>query len=868
MSKVTSSWARPIQGVSQQPPKVMKDGQCREQINMTPSAVRGLEKRTGTEHIKKILTSLHPDAKIHHYRRGDAEEYFIIIEPDGIPKVFGVDGTRHTVVMNQGATYSAAANPKDTLALQTIADYTFIANKSKTVAATADVSPSAVHEAIVYLQYATYGRTYSVSINGAVVAEYLTPDGSVASHIANVDINYIIGQLAYGAVRIPTHAEFTPVDVYDGGETPTLIGCTITIPANATVLFMYETVAGTIHTIGVDGCSYAEGIISFPVTTSGKVINVVYEVPGSGGLSTLSGYEVVQYGASFHIKRTDGAAFEISTQDGAQNKDFIAITDSVTGAENLPPVAPDGFLIQVKGKGQKQEDSFYVKAVSTTAETKWVETLSPGMTYKFNPATMPQTLVRTSINEAGIATFTMDYGTWTDRDVGADDSNPWPTFKDQKIQSIGLFQNRLFFTSAESVCMSRSGQFFNFFRESTQLIAADDPIDVYADSAQINDLLHSVALDGDLVFFSPNAQFLLKGDKPVTKETATLKHTNSFSIQTAVPPVPTGESIYFAFDSGLYTGIRELFTDNIVDTKRARPVTEHVDRFIAGQIRSMTSSTNQNWMMIMADAPNIIYVYNWLWVGQDKAQSAWHRWIWPADERVEDVILSQDKMYFFISRAEGVFLEVINMGDANSNGLPYPARLDRQHTVTATKSGSRHTFPDTFPDEPLENLEYIMSTGAYPEYIGATVVFHRAGGVLYTDDEIGSGSTCLLVGGIKYKSTFVPSQPTVKDYKERVIETDKLKLAQVYLNYETTGYIRVTVNDIYGQSEVNEFNGRVFGDVNNLVGFAPLIDGQYCFPVLQEAEKVTIEITSDSYLPLRIRDMEFSGQFTQRGKRI
>lgn len=863
MSKVTSSWARPIQGVSQQPPKVMKDGQCREQINMTPSVVRGLEKRTGTSHIKKILNSLHPDAKIHHYNRGDSEEYFIIIEPDGAPKVFGADGTSHTVVLNHGTTYSASANPKESLALQTIADYTFIVNKSKTVAVTTDVSPSAVHESIVYLQYATYGRTYSVSINGAVVAAVLTPDGSVATHISEVDINHIITRLAYGEMMIPTHGEFIPTITY--GATTTY---TIALPSTAAVLFMYETVSGVVHTVGQDGCSYEGGIISFPPTVEGRTINVNYALPGIGGLSNLAGYEVVQYGASFHIKRTDGAAFTISTQDGAQNKDFIAITDSVTGAENLPPTAPNGFLIQVRGKGQKQEDSFYVKAVSTASETKWVETLSPGMDYKFNPATMPQTLVRTSINSEGIATFTMDYGAWTDRDVGADDSNPWPTFKGQKIQSIGLFQNRLFFTSSESVCMSRSGQFFNFFRESTQLISADDPIDVYADSAQINELLHSVALDGDLVFFSPNAQFLLKGDKPVTKETATLKHTNSFSIQTAVPPVPTGESIYFAFDSGLYTGIRELFTDNIVDTKRARPVTEHVDRFIAGQIRSITSSTNQNWMMIMADAPNIIYVYNWLWVGQDKAQSAWHRWIWPADELVEDVILSQDKMYLIISRAEGVFLEVINMGDADSTGLPYPARLDRQHSVTATKSGSRYTFPDTFPDEPLTNLEYIMSTGAYPEYIGTTIVFNRAGGVLYTDDEIGAGSTALLVGGVKYKSTFVPSQPTVKDYKERVIETDKLKLAQVYLNYETTGYILATVKDIYGQSEVNEFNGRVFGDVNNLVGFAPLIDGQFNFPVLQMAEHVTIEITSDSYLPLRIRDMEFTGQFTQRGRRI
>lgn len=782
MSKVTSSWARPIQGVSQQPPKSMKEGQCREQINMIPSAVRGLEKRTGTEHIRKILDSISPDAFVHHYLRDDSEEYFIIIEPDGLPKVFGVDGRAHVVTSRSGAAYRVTTNPNRSLALCTIADYTFLVNRDKVVAKALNCTAPLVNEAMVYLQYATYGRTYSVNIDGAVRASYTTPDGSVASHINNVAINYVSAVLA-------------------------------------------------------------------------------------GQLSS-AGYAVGTYGASMHIRKSDGSSFTIITEDGAQGKDLVAIPGIAHGIANLPPEAPDGIVIRVQGQGQRLDDAYWMRANNEDGITRWVESLEPGTLTTFDPNTMPQTLIRESVDEFGIATFTVGWGTWTSRDVGNDDTNPFPSFMDNKINSIGIFQNRLFFTSMETVCMTRTGQFFNFFRESTQLSVDDDPIDVYADSPQINELMHSVALDGDLVLFSPTSQFLLKGDKPITKANITLKHTNSFAIQTTVSPVPTGESIYFAFDSGRYTGIRELFTDNIVDTKRARAVTEHVDRFIQGPVRSMSSSTNQDWLLIMADAPNIIYVYNWVWVGQEKAQSAWHRWVWPEDERIEKVTMSQDKLYFIISRAEGVYLECIQMGDADTTGLPYPARLDRLHTVTATRVGSYFTFPDTFPDEPVENLEYILSTGAYPEYIGVTMVFERLNGVLITYDEIGEGETCTLVGGVKFTSTFTPAQPTVKDYRERVIETDKLRLAQVYLNYETTGYLKVSVKDKYGNVDVNEFNGRVFGDVNNTVGFSPLIDGQFCFPVLQLAEDVTIEITSDSYLPLRIRDMEFTGQFTQRGRRI
>lgn len=780
--KVTSSWARPIQGISQQPLKVMKEGQCQEQINMVPSVVRGLEKRFGTDHVAWLMAYLHPDAKIHHYARGDGEEYFVVIQPDGSIKVFGANGVQHTVVATNGTAYCTTASPKADLVLQTIADYTFIVNKKKVVGITADKSAALVHEAIVYLQYAEYGRTYGVVINGVSAGSYTTPDGSQASHINNVNIDYVVGQIA------------------------------------------------------------------------------------TSGLASLSGFTVTRYGASFHIRRTDGAAFDISTNDGAQGKDLICITGSVTGIENLPPSAPENYVVEVLGKGKRREDSFFLKSVDYNGETRWVETIAPDTYYKFDKSTMPVTLVRTSLVN-GVATFTLDYGEWTDRDVGADDSNPWPSFKGGTIKTVGIFQNRLYVTSGESVCMTRTGQFFNFFRESAQVVSSDDPIDIYADSSQINDLLNSTALDGDLVFFSPNAQFLLPGAKPVTKETATLKQTNSFQNQITATPVPTGESVLFAFDNGLYTGIRELFTDSVIDSKRARPVTEHVDRLIVGQVRHMVSSTNQNWMLSLAQADNIIYLYNWLWVGQEKVQSAWHKWQWPEDERIEHVTFSQDKIYLFISRAEGVYLEVIDVGDPNSYGLPYPARLDRKHVVTATKGLDKYTFPDTFPDEPVENLEYILSTGAYPEYIGTSITFERLNGELVTYDDIGDGD-CSLVGGVKFNCTFIPSQPVVKDFRDRVIETDKLKLSQVYLNYDTTGYLKATVRDIYGQEEVNEFNGRVFGDVNNLVGFAPLIDGQFNFPVLQMAEHVTIIITSDSYLPLRIRDMEFSGQFTQRGRRI
>lgn len=876
MSSVKGSWARPMQGVSQQPPKLLKEGQSLAVENMIPDAVQGLIKRTGTDHIAKILDSLHADAKIHHYTRDNIEEYFIVVEPDGLPKVFGIDGRQHVVTNVHGSTYCAHTNPKAGLAMQTIADYTFIVNKDRSVLVKSDAAPAAIEEAMVYVQYAFYGRKYKVFIDGAAVAEFHSPDGSSAEMIDQVATDYVCSQLMSGTIWTGAHMSGGYINYSSsGGDPPGTYASSISVDLTTSADITFVAIGSTQYTIGVDGVTWVGGTLTIPGTfAEGTVIDVYYKVPTGGGLSSLDEFTCSRYGDSIHIKRTDGGPFTLRTEDGAQGKDLIAVKGSITSVGELPPSAPDGFMVRIKGAGKSDSDAFYLKAVGKDGnDTRWMETLTPGSKIRFDAETMPHTLVRESVDEEGIATFTLDMGSWVDRDVGADDSNPFPAFADMTnpttIKSVGIFQNRLYFTSGESVSTTRTGRFFDFFRASTQATAEDDPIDIYSDSEQVSSLIHAVKLDEDLVFFSPGGQFLLKGDKPVTKSNATLKKSNTFKVQTDAAPVPAGEYVYFSYDVGAFSGIREFYTDSVVDTKRARPVTEHVNKYIKGKVRGMSASTNQNWLLVLATGErNVVYVYNWLWAGNEKLQSAWHKWVWPTDEEVVYVTFSNDIIYFFIKRPEGVFLESLDIGDLNSNGLSFPVRLDRKYTATATKVADHWQIEDKFPDESTDSLECVLSEGCYSEDMGTTCVFERSGDYLITYDNISSDTTCTVVVGKKYTCKWIPGQPLVKDYQGRIIVSDVLRVQQVWLNYEKTGHILVTVSDTDGNSEVNEFDGRVFGDSNNIVGFAPLRDGSFNFPIMREADKFTISVSSDSHLPLQIRDMEHSGQFTQRGRRI
>ena len=129
--------------------------------------------------------------------------------------------------------------------------------------------------------------------------------------------------------------------------------------------------------------------------------------------------------------------------------------------------------------------------------------------------------------------------------------------------------------------------------------------------------------------------------------------------------------------------------------------------------------------------------------------------------------------------------------------------------------------------------------------------------------------TCKLTLGRKFTSRYIPTQPFLKDQNGRVMGLDRFTLGQVHLNYESIGSISVDVYDKFSKRNWHyEYNGRRMGGWNNRVGFAPLDAGQFAFPIRLPSDRCEFEITTDDYRPFILRDMEWSGMFKQRGRRL
>lgn len=189
-----------VAGISQQPPILRLPEQLDEQVNGFSTEVSGLQKRPPTIHVKSLVDLALSDTEepMVHFVNRDATERYIMIFHGNTIEVVDLEGNTKKVIISDDADYLKTTNPRDDLRVLTVADYTFIVNRKVIAKMTSKHSPNyrQTQGALVHVKQGQYGRTYKIWVNGNCIAAHTTPDGSSASHTAQIDTAYIVGQLA------------------------------------------------------------------------------------------------------------------------------------------------------------------------------------------------------------------------------------------------------------------------------------------------------------------------------------------------------------------------------------------------------------------------------------------------------------------------------------------------------------------------------------------------------------------------------------------------------------------------------------------------------------------------------------------------
>jgi hypothetical protein len=186
-------------GVSQQPFTLRLASQAELQENGLSTTSQGLRKRPPTKHLKKILSGTYTNSYIHTINRDEVERY-VTVFTDGDLKVFDLNGNEKTVLFPSGKTYLAATDPSTSFRAVTVADYTFIVNKTKTVTVGSTFATSRPAEALINVKAGNYGKIYNIIIDGTTRATLTTPNGGAATDAPAIATDYIATQLYNGLV--------------------------------------------------------------------------------------------------------------------------------------------------------------------------------------------------------------------------------------------------------------------------------------------------------------------------------------------------------------------------------------------------------------------------------------------------------------------------------------------------------------------------------------------------------------------------------------------------------------------------------------------------------------------------------------------
>ena len=366
------------------------------------------------------------------------------------------------------------------------------------------------------------------------------------------------------------------------------------------------------------------------------------------GLS-ISNLTVTKLKDSLRLVRT-GASFTLTGTAGAFNNQLVVFQDQVATLDELPSESVHNHVVKIINSGALTS-SYYLKYVAnngTSGPGYWAETLAPDTSTGLNNATMPHQLRNTAVN-----TFVFERITYDARAVGDDETNAHPSFVTGKITQSFFHNNRLGFLSGDTVSMSQSAKFFNFYHTSAQTVTDSDPIDISASTIKPV-ALHSVLPSTQgLVLFSANQQFLMGAADGILTPTKTVIRTiANYEMDTVIDPVDTGTTINFISKTPSYTRVFAMVTRGENENPQVADIGRVVNEWIPSTVDTLISSAQNQFIAFSGQSSRYIYFFRQYVEGKDIKLQTWFNWQAPGN--VQTIAADSDE-FFAVTKQGGQF---------------------------------------------------------------------------------------------------------------------------------------------------------------------------------------------------------------------
>lgn len=671
------------------------------------------------------------------------------------------------------------------------------------------------------------------------------------------------------------------------------------------IVFINQATSKTTYSVTVDGNTVTDDTTGDdPLSTDTVATNLKNSLD-----SALTGFTIARNGPVLYIRKNDDSNFSIDGTDTQGDTKMTIVKDTVQRFTDLPTVSPDGYVVEVKGDEDSNFDNYYVKFVTNNGgafeEGQWEETIAPGITFKFDYATMPHVLVRQADGNFRFAkvdgdTYTIssvDYTLpkWGERTVGDLVSAPNPSFIGRTINNVFFFRNRLGFLAGDNVILSSVSEFFNFFPETVISVIDSEPIDVAASHTKVAILKHAVTMGEQLILFSEQTQFVLASSADnLTPKTANVIVATEFESSDDAQPVGSGTSIYFLTKKGSFAGIREYITqgDEIRD---AANITIHVPKLIPSNVFKMAVSNNQDVLVLLgSDNTNKLYINRWLYGNQgQKILNSWFTFTINSNRSFKNVDFIGTDLFAVVEEANKVTLEKIPFEtDFTEANADFQFHLD--HKVTEATTGVSTAYSSgtglttfTVPYRLRADMNVVGryladgETSTFVDAQGNTKTLKPGQVLTTTNTSDGSTSTITATGDFR-NSKFIIGEPYEMHYRfssQRLTAggsgqsgsefiSGRLQLHHFYIKFEDSGFFKVEVTPENRDTSTHKFTGRLLGSASSSIGQINLETGTFRVPIMSRADRVNIDVKNDTFLPTQLSSAEYEAMFHMRSRRV
>ena len=344
-----------------------------------------------------------------------------------------------------------------------------------------------------------------------------------------------------------------------------------------------------------------------------------------GIINGVAGFSAEAIGSIIKIWRADNADFTFSTWDSWGNQASESWKGAVNKITDLPKDMPfTDVYVEIKGQETSSLNSYYVK----WAGSSWQECLDPAAD-RGQLSNMPIKIDRISL-VGGIATFKADLIDWSLPLVGNLDNNPDPSFAPtpagltSTIQDMFFYKNRLGIASQDSIVLSETANYTNFYVTSAIDLLDTDIIDITVATNQASKIYYAKPFNNSLYIFTKYAQYELVNEGAFGPNTVSLSNASNYPMSVGVEPVVVNDSLYFISTTDNRQQLREYIkTDKL--TVKGIDLNISTPTYMTVPVKSLVANGVLGYVLCCTET-NLIYLYNYKEDGEKRIQSAWNKW--------------------------------------------------------------------------------------------------------------------------------------------------------------------------------------------------------------------------------------------------